>query len=206
MVRFDGTGLPAEVLDTFDVVGFDPRGIGQSEPLDCPSAATVTRLEGLETVARHEGVRRREPRGLGGVDRGRLRGRCRLAAPLRVDGRGRPGHQPGPGGPRRGPDLLPRLLVRDVSRRRDPVPGSAARRGARRAGRPDPRSTRVQRASGARLRGRPRRVPGRLLAGRGLPVPWRRRSGRRVRCPDRHGSTRHRSRPPGACRSDPARR
>ena len=48
MVRFDGTGLPAEVLDAFDVVGFDPRGIGQSEPLDCPSSATVTRLEGLD--------------------------------------------------------------------------------------------------------------------------------------------------------------
>ena len=48
MVRNDGTALPEAILDAFDIVGFDPRGIGQSEPLDCPAPATITRLEGLD--------------------------------------------------------------------------------------------------------------------------------------------------------------
>lgn len=48
MVRNDGTGLPDAVLDAFDIIGFDPRGIGGSEPLDCPTPATITKLEGLD--------------------------------------------------------------------------------------------------------------------------------------------------------------
>lgn len=47
-VRNDGTGLPDAILGAFDIVGFDPRGIGQSEPLDCPAPATITKLEGLD--------------------------------------------------------------------------------------------------------------------------------------------------------------
>ena len=48
MVRFGGTGLPDPVLDAFDIIGFDPRGIGESEPLDCPPPATIMKLEGLD--------------------------------------------------------------------------------------------------------------------------------------------------------------
>ena len=32
--------LPGEILERFDIVGFDPRGVGQSDPIDCIPAAS----------------------------------------------------------------------------------------------------------------------------------------------------------------------
>lgn len=39
-----GLSLPMEILDNFDIVGFDPRGVGESEPVECLSADEKDKL------------------------------------------------------------------------------------------------------------------------------------------------------------------
>ncbi|HEY8474790.1 MAG TPA: alpha/beta hydrolase [Natronosporangium sp.] len=41
-------GLPDEVLEHFDIVGFDPRGVGRSSPVDCFSDADLDEMFGAE--------------------------------------------------------------------------------------------------------------------------------------------------------------
>jgi pimeloyl-ACP methyl ester carboxylesterase len=41
-VRFFGTQGPAELRARFDIIGFDPRGVGRSEPVACQSQAEYT--------------------------------------------------------------------------------------------------------------------------------------------------------------------
>ncbi|MBX6724328.1 MAG: alpha/beta fold hydrolase, partial [Dactylosporangium sp.] len=41
-------GLPAEITRRFDIVGFDPRGVGRSSPVKCLSDADLDRMFGSE--------------------------------------------------------------------------------------------------------------------------------------------------------------
>jgi len=41
-------GLPAEVTRRFDIIGFDPRGVGRSSPVKCLSDADLDRMFGAE--------------------------------------------------------------------------------------------------------------------------------------------------------------
>jgi pimeloyl-ACP methyl ester carboxylesterase len=43
--------LPAEIRDTFDVVSFDPRGVGSSKPIRCISAADADTLYAADPTA-----------------------------------------------------------------------------------------------------------------------------------------------------------
>jgi len=53
-------GLPAEITRRFDIVGFDPRGVGRSSPIKCLSDADLDRMFGYEpdpvTDAQFEGA------------------------------------------------------------------------------------------------------------------------------------------------------
>jgi pimeloyl-ACP methyl ester carboxylesterase len=42
------TAIPQAVLDRFDVISWDPRGVGESQGLACPEPATITSIESLE--------------------------------------------------------------------------------------------------------------------------------------------------------------
>jgi pimeloyl-ACP methyl ester carboxylesterase len=49
MVRYGVDALPSAVLDAFDIVGWDPRGVGASTNADsCPDPATARRIEALD--------------------------------------------------------------------------------------------------------------------------------------------------------------
>lgn len=48
--------LPESLLDRFDLVGFDPRGVGRSDPITCPSGADVP--AGFPDFATDEGFAR----------------------------------------------------------------------------------------------------------------------------------------------------
>ena len=49
MVRQNQIGtLPQAVLDRFDIIGWDPRGVGASTHVDCPDSATIKRIEALD--------------------------------------------------------------------------------------------------------------------------------------------------------------
>lgn len=41
-------GLPGEILDRFDIVGFDPRGVGRSSPVECFTDAELDAVYGAE--------------------------------------------------------------------------------------------------------------------------------------------------------------
>ncbi|MFC9425779.1 hypothetical protein [Streptomyces sp. NPDC056987] len=47
--------LPQKILDSYDVIGFDPQGIGESAPLTCdltPEQNTVTTIPFVPCTAR----------------------------------------------------------------------------------------------------------------------------------------------------------
>ena len=44
------TTFSAGLRARFDIIGFDPRGVGQSHPIECVDAATMDRLDGLDPV------------------------------------------------------------------------------------------------------------------------------------------------------------
>ena len=108
-----GFQITPEVADRFDIVGFDPRGIGESTPITCggdgrrPSGPPTWR----RTRPRRSGRSRRRP---GGGRRVR-RHRGRSARPPRQRGGG-PRHRGDPPRPRRGPDQLRRALLRHAAR------------------------------------------------------------------------------------------
>jgi pimeloyl-ACP methyl ester carboxylesterase len=41
-------GLPEEVTDRFDIVGFDPRGVGRSDPIECVAGADLDAIFGAD--------------------------------------------------------------------------------------------------------------------------------------------------------------
>ena len=91
-----------DLLDRFDIVGWDPRGTGQSSPVDCVdnldpllSARPDPRHAGREAGADRRGEELRR----------RLRGPQRPDPPVHLDAGHGPGHGRDPQGARRGQDL-----------------------------------------------------------------------------------------------------
>ena len=179
-VRGSASIVP-EIRARFDIVGFDPRGIMRSKPLQC--------FRDEKRVA----VRRRSPchTGGGGGDRGRrsrsgrcLRGARRSDPGPHVHRERRPrSRRSAPGGGRRRPQLH-RLLVWLVPRRdvRQPVPRQRPRRRGRRRARPDRLDhgrSRPGEPSVLHPAAQRRRSPG--DTGRVLPAVRRRRSELRLR-------------------------
>ena len=170
--------VPAAVQARFDIVGFDPRGVGESTPVrcfaDCRRPAGVLRrpaaVPDLSRPGRsgdHGGPGARSP----------LPGPQRRPARPRVDGRRGAGPRSAPaGGGRREADVR-RLLVRRPDRDdlRPAVPEPRPRRTARRRprsrrvddrrrrrpARPVQRSPRQPRRGERRARVLPRQLPGR---------------------------------------------
>jgi hypothetical protein len=103
--------LPAEVRDRYDLIGFDPRFIGQSTPLSCG-------LDLLQTVKAFPPMM--QP---GGFDQTvsftrKVAETCQASAgdrlPFATTANTARGHRPHPAGAGRGQDLLSRLLVRHL--------------------------------------------------------------------------------------------
>ena len=173
-----GEFLGAQLDGRFDVVGFDPRGVGASDPLHCFDSEDdlVAYLSELPVFPYQNGpvppllprlcwpgtrVPRRPPAG---------------RRPHEHRGR-RPGHGPAPTGGWRQQADLPRVLLRLLPRQhlREPVPRQRAGAGHRRRSRP---AAVVERLAD---RVRPGRDAGRV---RRVPAPVR-RSRQRVRLLDR---------------------
>ena len=130
--------FPKAITDKFDLVGFDPRGVGDSTDVKCLTSATEDSLFAADpdpiSQADFDAVVALNKRA---VDR-RAAPNTARAAPL-LDRAGRPRYGCGPCRRRRSKDHIPRLLVRDASRRRlrPTVPDPHPRHRARRRDRPD---------------------------------------------------------------------
>ena len=108
-----GFQITPEVADRFDIVGFDPRGVGESTPITCGDTVPAFRAADLAPDTPEEEA---APRGGGPGRRRRVRRhRGRPPRPLRERG-GRPRHRGDPARPRRGPDQLRRDLLRHAAR------------------------------------------------------------------------------------------
>ena len=153
------SACPADVLRRFDIVGFDPRGVGRSSPVKCiptptwtpagydpdpGSRAAVRRLPGRSTAEAAAGC--------GGQVR-------RQTAALRHRAGG-PGHGRGPAPPSATTSSPTGLLVRHPARRdlRPAVPQRGPGAGARRRGGPESRARSPGRGPGKGLRAGVRRV------------------------------------------------
>ena len=170
------------VLEQFDLIGFDPRGVNHSNPVICYTDSGRPRrvpLRHLRERLRNAGLGRRAHRAREGL-RGRVRGEHRPAARPHRRRQRRPRHGRHARRARRRQDQLPRLLVRHLPRHhvRRAVPREGRQDGAGWRGRPvgeRPRRARVPdgrlRERAARLR---RRLPGEQPR---LPVHRRRRRG-----------------------------
>ena len=194
-----GQVFRSPLTDHFDVVGFDPRGTGESAPVDCLSDEQMDAFLQADPVPDDEEEIGEVVEGLDDFWAGlrdqhrRRRGRHRLA---RHDDRGGPGHGRAAGRARRGAAHVLRRLLRHQARcdLRRPVPGQGRparprrrRRRVARLGVTEPRTGRRLRAGAdgvrRRLRRRGRLLPRRHDRGgarhdRGHP----RRPRRRTRC------------------------
>ena len=151
--------LRKPLLEAYDVVGFDPRGTGESSPVDCLSDddldAYLAQDPDPDTAAEGEAYADRADAFAEGCDDavGRARG-------SHLDRRGRPRHGRAAGGPGRGDPGLPRRVLRHQARRdvRRAVPRPGRAPGARRRRRRvplGPRSSRSARPAASRRRWRP---------------------------------------------------
>ena len=117
------SALSEQVLDRFDVVGFDPRGIGLSDPVQCISDTQKDQLSAANPDVR---TAARSGPGPVSLSRGRqvLRHQVRLGPGPLQHRRDRPRHGPDPAGGRRRQAQLPGLLLRHPARGglRPPVP------------------------------------------------------------------------------------
>ena len=156
--------LPAALRDRFDLVGFDPRGVGHSSPIECEDSLDPLFDQSFQPDDRAARA------GLvdGGDARRRRRARRGAATCSRTCRPPTPCTTSNGSASRWASDRLSfvGVLVRHVPRRqlRRRVPRPRARLRARRPGRPDRRrGTQVDARPGAWLRARARRLPRRLL-------------------------------------------
>ena len=179
----------------FDIVGMDPRGVGQSTPLQCLDTSRRTRSS--------PPTRRRTPRprspGLDRVDRAARRGAAwpsdrGLTEHISTD-RGGQGHGHPAGRARGAAAGLPRGVVRHASRRhvRQPLPRARRPDGARRRGRPRAEQ-RAARLWGRHAASRPLWTPSSRTASATAAAHWattsRPRSTGSASCSSRSTSTR----------------
>ena len=162
---------------SYDIVGFDPRGVGRSTPVTCyddPAYLDHFLYDIVPGAGRQRRVDRRR--------RGRER-RLRCAVPgvhgprarVRRHGQCGPRSRSAARRARRREAELPRLLVRHVPRRHlcRPLPAEDRSPGARRRHRPRHHRLRCDGHPGEGLRQCARRLPGRLRHRRRLPVHLR---------------------------------
>ncbi|CAD5916726.1 exported protein of unknown function [Streptomyces sp. KY75] len=105
--------LPKSVLRKYDLIGFDPRGVGGEQP---GHLRPDTGRGGMAAAVQEGDVR--QGRRLGAQGRGQVPGEGGRHPPAHHHPQHRPRPGPAPGGPRRAEDLLPRILVRHLSGRR----------------------------------------------------------------------------------------
>ncbi len=96
-------GLPDTVLQRFDIVGFDPRGVARSSPVECIPDADLDAAFGFDPDPAEPGVVRRFRRAQQ-ADRPGLRRQVRRPAAAVRHRAGRPGHGRHPRGGRRRED------------------------------------------------------------------------------------------------------
>ena len=171
-------GLDPTVASEYNIIGFDPRGVGSSVPaLHCdPSFFAGVQPDYIPANAQRRAGAARAGEEL----RRRLPAPVRLAAAVHDHGRHGAGHGFHPGRPGRAEDQLLRLLLGHLPGAgvRDPVPAPAAPDGARQRREPAGCLVRRQHRPGLRVRGpdtgvllldrRPRRrLPPRLHPGPG---------------------------------------
>ena len=156
-------GLDPTVASEYNIIGFDPRGVGSSVPaLHCdPSFFAGVRPDYIPANAACRAGAARAGEEL----RRRLRAPVRLAAAVHDHGRHGAGHGFHPGRPGPAEDQLLRLLLGHLPGTgvRDPVPAPAAPDGARQRREPAGRLVRRQHRPGLRVRGQD---PGVLLLDR----------------------------------------
>ena len=131
-------GIPDEISRRFDLVGFDPRGVGRSSPVDCISDADLDAFFGFEP----DPVAQADFDELVAINRRMALGcasevRRHAARSYSTEQAARDMDAVRAGGRRREADL-PGLLVRHAARRhvRPALPAAGAGAGARRRGRP----------------------------------------------------------------------
>ena len=193
------------VQDRYDIVGFDPRGVGRSTAVECLEPAELdSLLYGIPPGSRGSNSWITGAERAHALIRAGVPGEHRRAARQRRHRERRPRPRPAPRRPRRGAARLPRVLVRRVPRhrlRRDlSRQGGAA--GARRRDRPGPQRTPDHPRPGAGPRDGAPLVPRGVHPGGDLPVPGiaRRGDGDGARASSMR-SRRIRSRRPTAARS-----
>ena len=133
------------ILEHYDVVGFDPRGVGQSTPLTCLDTEQMDAFLAQDQDPDNAAERAAYARSVTAFGDACLKNSGSAGSP-HVDQGHRPGRRRPAAGARPGQADLPRRVVRDLDRR-------AVRAGVPRPGRPD----------GARRRRRP--GPGRRAGG-----------------------------------------
>ena len=139
-VHFLVEELPEDVKARFDLVGFDPRGVGQSTPVDWHGRPGQGRGGGPRPDTGHC---RRDHRGptdrVGATADACAKAQGELLPYVGTANAARP--RPAAGGGGRRSDHVPRLQLRHDPRRhlRRPLPGQGPGDGAGRCGRPDHR-------------------------------------------------------------------
>ena len=104
--------FPAEIRDSFDLVSWDPRGVGASAPVRClDDLDAFYAVDRDPTTPAAVAAERRAPRSV----RRRVQAQQRQPAAVRVDGRDGPRPRRDPRRDRRGADQLRRLLVRHAT-------------------------------------------------------------------------------------------